>query len=92
MKEILKEAKVVREDGEDDTLTELLTKNTAFLLDIQGKLDQFKPEKLSQSNGEMQKKIAEVEVDFTHKVEEYKERLDLASLELNELRMRGEES
>lgn len=43
MKELLKEAKVMKEDGEDESLKDLLVKNTTFLNIIRTKLDEMKP-------------------------------------------------
>lgn len=43
LKELLKEAKVMKEDGQDESLKELLVKNTTFLNIIRSKLDEMKP-------------------------------------------------
>lgn len=43
LKELLKEAKVMKEDGQDESLKDLLVKNTTFLNIIRSKLDEMKP-------------------------------------------------
>ncbi len=44
MKQLLKQARIVKDEGEDDSLRELLTRNTNFLTQIRAKLDEMRPE------------------------------------------------